>query len=78
MPEETKTFAFYLCAPCAEVWSPMAGTMLVPDEVFWQRVKDEQIAREGRELTADEVRIALTDPNHYLSMLAKDRPGRSA
>lgn len=74
VPEASKTFAFYICVPCGEKWAPLAGTMLVPDEVFWAKVKEEQIERYGRELTGDEVAEALKDPQHVLSKLAKDRP----
>ena len=73
VPEESTTFAFYLCNPCAEKWSPLAGTMAVPDEVFWQKVKDAQIEKYGRELTAPEVVEALKDENSILTKLAKDR-----
>jgi hypothetical protein len=39
---ENMTFAFWLCDPCAEKWSPMVGTYTVPDEVFWQMVREEK------------------------------------
>jgi len=74
VPEETTTFAFYLCNSCAEKWSPLAGTMCMPDEVFWQKVKDAQIERYGRELTAPEIREALKDGDSILARLAKDAP----
>lgn len=42
MVPEDSGHAFYLCdSPCAEKWGGMAGTMAVPDEVFWARVADE-------------------------------------
>lgn len=76
IPEQGPAFAFYLCDPCAEIWSPLAGTLAVPDEVFWEKIKQEQIERYGRELSGDEVAEALKDPQHVLSKLTKDRPGR--
>lgn len=76
VPEETKQFAFYLCLPCADKWSPQVDTMMVPDEVFWEEVKQAQLERMGREMTALEVMEALKDPNHFLSKLAKDRYSR--
>lgn len=73
VPEETKKFAFYLCDPCGAKWEPLANTMLVPDEVFWEKVKTEQLERYGRELQPFEVVEALKDDNHILSKLARDR-----
>jgi hypothetical protein len=77
IPEDQKDFAFYLCEPCAVTWGQVAGTMLVPDEVFWERVKQAQLEHDGRELAASEVGEALKDDEHYLSKLAKDRPRRT-
>jgi hypothetical protein len=70
---EQKVFVCYLCEPCAEKWSPMLDTLLVPDEVFWARVKAEQLEREGRELTPLEIYEALKNSDHYLSKLARSR-----
>ena len=74
VPEETTTFAFYLCNSCAEKWSPLAGTLAVPDEVFWQKVKDAQIEKYGRELTREEIVAALEDQESALAKLARDAP----
>lgn len=74
IPEESKSFAFYLCESCGEKWEPLAGTMKVPTEVFWETVKQEQLEKYGRELTGLEVAEALKDEHHVLSLLAKDRP----
>lgn len=41
VPEENCTFAFWLCDNCVETFGPIAGTMMVPDEVFWQQVADD-------------------------------------
>jgi hypothetical protein len=74
VPECELAWAFYLCDECAERWSPQVGTLAVPMEVFFEAVRQEQLEREGRELTALEVIHALEDPNHYLSKLAKESP----
>jgi hypothetical protein len=66
-------FAFYLCDPCGDKWGGLAGYMLSPDEAFWATVKAEQIEKYGRELSGDEVATALTDSEHVLSKLARDR-----
>jgi hypothetical protein len=74
VPEDTTTFAFYLCNPCAEKWSPLAGTMAVPDEIFWQKVRDAEMEQYGRVLSTPEVIGALNDPESVLSKLAKEAP----
>jgi hypothetical protein len=76
VPEDTTTFAFYLCNPCAEKWSPLAGTMAVPDEVFWQKVRDAEMEQYGRVLSTPEVIEALNNPESVLSKLAKEAPKR--
>ena len=73
VPEEAATFAFYLCDVDAEKWSPLAGLMAIPDEVFWEKVKQTQIETFGRELTGDEIVEALKDEHHVLTKLARDR-----
>jgi len=73
VPEENCNFAFYLCVPCAEKWQPLADTLLVPDEVFWQRVREEQLATYGRELTPEEIVEVLKDENSALVKLSKER-----
>jgi hypothetical protein len=66
-------FAFYLCDTCAPKYGAIAGTWAEPDALFWQKVKEAQLEREGRELTAVEVLKELDDPNSYLNKLVRDR-----
>ena len=73
VPEENCNFAFYLCNPCAEKFGDIEGTYIEPDAVFWQRVKEEQLAKYGRELTSAELVEVLKDENHPLTKLCKDR-----
>jgi hypothetical protein len=73
VPEQGSDFAFYLCNSCAEKWAPLSGMMVIPDEVFWEKVKQEQIERHGRELTAVEIVEALKDEHHPLTKLARER-----
>ena len=73
VPEDAKDFAFYLCIPCHDKHGTIAGTMAVPDEVFWQKVKDAQIEKYGRELLAHEVVEELKVGDSMLSKLAKER-----
>jgi hypothetical protein len=74
VPEENCTFAFYLCNPCAEKWSPLAGTMAVPDEIFWAKVREAQIEKYGRELTEEEIHLAMMDESSIFAKLAREAP----
>jgi|FreactTroBogLake_1042271.scaffolds.fasta_scaffold19252_3 hypothetical protein len=73
VPEDNCNFAFYLCNSCAEKWSPVEGTYMVPDEVFWQRLLEEQMNTFGRVLTDDEMHTELQNENSVLFKLGKDR-----
>jgi hypothetical protein len=76
---ETIKHAFYLCEDgpgqrnCAAKWQHLAGTHAVPDEVFFERVKQAQLEKDGRFLSVAETVEALKDSDHYLSKLARDR-----
>jgi hypothetical protein len=76
VPEENMTFAFYLCDACAEKWAPLTGTLAVPDEVFWQKVKEAQAEEYGRLLTATEIAEQLKDGDSMLAKLAREGPGK--
>lgn len=71
--QQDHDYAFYLCNKCVEKWGVPAGCVAVPDEVFWEKVKQAQLEELGREMTAEEVIEALKDDNHFLSKLVKDR-----
>lgn len=71
--DRVKNFAFYLCDPCGEKWSPLVGMALSPDEAFWKKVRDAQLENFGRLLTNVELVEALKDDNHVLTKLCKDR-----
>jgi hypothetical protein len=73
VPAENCNFAFYLCIPCSETMPPIEGVYMVPDEVFWQKVKEEQLSTYGRELSAEEIVEILKDDNQPLTKLCKDR-----
>jgi len=68
-----KNFAFYLCDPCAEKWSPLADVAISPDEAFWKKVQAVQQEEFGRELTEAELIEALKNDDHVLTKLCKDR-----
>jgi hypothetical protein len=58
VPEENCTFAFYLCEPCFERYGAIAGTYAMPDEVFWEKLREAQ-QKYGKWLEPDELALAL-------------------
>lgn len=72
VPEET-TFIFYLCQPCADKHGQIDGTYMVPDEVFFQEVKNAQIEKYGKELTENEIRDKLMEDSSLISTLGRSR-----
>lgn len=71
VPEEGMTFVFYLCNKCAETYGPIAGMMLMPDEVFFQKLKEEQQASYGRFLTEQELAAVVEADASPLATLIK-------
>jgi hypothetical protein len=72
-PDAASGYVGYLCDPCAERWSPLVGTMLVPDVAFAELASAEMLDTYGRILTdAEQVRV-LDDPSSSLAKLARDR-----
>lgn len=74
VPEEHMTFAFWLCRKCGETWGEMAGTFTVPDEVFFEKVKQAQLEKYGRFLSVDETAKELDNESSTLSKLAREAP----
>ena len=72
VPEEHCTFLFYLCNACAETHGQIAGTLMMPDEVFYQRLLDAQLERYGRPLTPSEWGPIEADPSHPLHTLLRE------
>lgn len=73
VPEDACDFAFYLCVPCAETYGDLDGVEMIPDEVWFARVRDAQLEEHGRELTHVELLEQLSSPDSALSKLARDR-----
>jgi len=71
--ELRENFHCWLCDACAEKWGPLLGLQLMPDEAFFQKVKEAQLEKYQRELTPDELLKELSDPNSTLSKLARER-----
>ena len=72
VPEENVDFACYLCEKCAETYGAKIGEMIIPDQVFWTKVADEQLEKHGRLLsTPDLIEALKTDET--LQKLVRDR-----
>jgi hypothetical protein len=70
---DDNTFMFYLCPGCAEKYGEIAGLYMMPDQVFWERVRVAQLEKHGRLLASHELAAALDDPTHPLTRLLKER-----
>ena len=71
-PEENMNFLFYLCAKCAETHGAIAGTMMMPDEIFFEKLKQEQIASYGRYLNQQELAAVVEADASPLAKLLKE------
>lgn len=72
-PEENMNFVFYLCNKCAETHGPIAGMMLMPDEVFFEELKQAQLEHYGRFLTEVEIAAVVEADASPLATLLKQR-----
>lgn len=71
VPEEAMTFAFVLCDSCAEKYGDIAHTYKEPDSVFWARLEEAQMERQGRAMTLAELVVAI-DEDSTFQALARD------
>lgn len=72
VPEENCTFAFWLCRAC-EAHGNAAHFLQTPDEIFFQKVAEEQLDKYARLLGLEEILKILDDPTHPLTRLARER-----
>lgn len=73
VPEENCNFAFYLCNACAQTHGAVPGTMMMPDQVFWEKLKQEQLESHGRYLNEIELAQVLEADASPLATLLKSR-----
>ena len=72
VPAENMTFCFWLCRKCEVTCVEIAGTMSMPDEVFWEKLKHEQLEAHGRFLTEQELIQVVEADASPLSTLIKE------
>ena len=70
-PQEHTTFFFWLCNDCFRAMGEITNLYLMPDEVFWQRVKDEQLEKYGRLLSTEELADVVAADVSPLATLVK-------
>lgn len=73
VPEENMTFAFYICTPCYEKHGAILNMYLMPDEVFWEKMKQEQLERYGHYLSEQELEEVIREDTSPLARLIKQR-----
>lgn len=70
VPEATCTFAFWLCDLCAEKWGDLAGTMVMPDDVFAEKMRQAMLEEYGRVLSPEELlRLAEAGTDSFSKLL---------
>lgn len=71
VPEENMTFLFWLCNPCFETHGHLTNLMVMPDEVFWEQLKQEQLEKYRRLLSNEELIIIVEADATPLATLVK-------
>jgi len=67
------TFVFYLCPQCFADCGELTNTMVMPDEIFWEKIKQEQLEQYGRFLPEPELSEVIAADASPLASLIKDR-----
>ena len=70
--EESLTFAFWLCTPCFETHGEIAGTYVVPDDVFRRRMVAEQMEKYSRLLSEQELKVVADANSSPLATLIRE------
>jgi len=74
--EENLNFLFWLCNECFATAGEIVNTMVMPDEVYWQKVKEEQMAAYGRYLLPQEIEaVVAADASPLATLLTERRSG---
>jgi hypothetical protein len=73
VPEENMSFVCWLCNDCSVKCGPELSTMMIPDEIFWQTVRHEQLERYGRLLDPKELHAVAESSCTPLSTLLREK-----
>jgi hypothetical protein len=75
VPEENMTFAYWLCKSCFAKYGEVVNTYVMPDEVFWRKLNEEQLEAHGRLLTGPELLdIVAADSSPLATLIKEGRP----
>lgn len=72
VPQENMTFAFWMCDPCYAKFGHLTTMAVMPDEVFWEKIKQEQLSTFKRELSAEELQVIVDADASPLATLLKE------
>lgn len=68
------TFVSWFCAECSKNLAPILDTMVMPDEVFWAKLAQEQLEAYGRPLTdAELVQVVAADASPLATLVNERR-----
>jgi hypothetical protein len=71
---QDSTFLFWLCQECYEKYGDQTQFYVMPDEVFWQRLADEQLESYGRMLEMHELEaIVAADASPLATLIREGR-----
>ena len=74
VPEENMTFVFWLCNKCFETHGALTNMHVMPDEVFWEQIKQEQLEKFDRFLTDQELLdIVAADASPLATLIKSGR-----
>ena len=75
VPQDNCNFAYWVCKECHEALGDLVNTYVMPDEVFFERIKQEQLTTYGRELSIAELAdVAAADASPLATLLKSGRP----
>lgn len=72
--EQSCTFDFWLCNPCFDKCGHLTVGMVIPDVVFFEKMKQEQLDAHGRFLAERELLTVVEADASPLATLIKERP----
>lgn len=64
-------FAFYLCSTCFETYGELTNMMVMPDEIWWARIQEEQLEKYGRLLNPEDLIAVVEADSSPLATLIK-------
>ena len=73
VPEENCDFTCWLCNDCADKYGQQFGAALMPEEVFWEKARFEQLEKYGRLLNPHELQAVAESGSSPLAKLLRDK-----